>query len=320
MAGNIVAADVPFELGEGSIVDVLSDNSNIFTTQPEGASLADIDNAEPGDSAIATLEQLDLQTLALNTSDPTNEGTTKTIALGPDSVAIDFVPMSVAFDAFGEGNLEDQRGVTRATFAEGGSGSANYGNAIDAGAFESIYTFAGFEPVPVEARIEVTDISKTILSPDGDSSVLEGKNLDEVTEVIIDGESVDFTETNGEITINTPTLAPGQYDIQLVSNVGRLTLLKALSVIGGLASGEFHSWVKRISDDELKMYAVNANGRKLRFIVDGEVIFVKTPEDNDKIVRSVTIKLDGKTRVEIQVDGERYKRATYTYNSPTWNG
>ncbi len=128
LSGNIFAgstADGKTQCGVNgevpSIIDPSVANLSVDTSCSNGVNLPNVSAATNGESALVTRDQLDLQPLALNTTNPTNTGATKTIALGANSVARDYYT-AASFPANGlrtspvAGNLlptTDQRGVAR---------------------------------------------------------------------------------------------------------------------------------------------------------------------------------------------------------------
>ena len=84
-------------------------------------------------------------------------------------------------------------------------------------------------------------------------------------------------------------------------------------------------WPKKLNDSSVKMYAKNIVGAgKVQFFLNGkEVAWVRAADANDPklrtangfqyLVRTVTLKAGMKNVLEIYVDGERVRRAAYSY-------
>ena len=84
-------------------------------------------------------------------------------------------------------------------------------------------------------------------------------------------------------------------------------------------------WPKKLSDSSVKLYAKNIVGAgKVQFFLNGkEVAWVRAADANDPklrtangfqyLVRTVTLKAGMKNVLEIYVDGERVRRAAYSY-------
>lgn len=75
------------------------------------------------------------------------------------------------------------------------------------------------------------------------------------------------------------------------------------------------AWTKRVVDqNQVKVYATQTAGHKVTMKVNGETIYEKTSKDDGKIVRTVDVATNGKTRIEVLVDGKRVRFNTYTAN------
>tara|TARA_B110000503_G_C7168919_1_gene423317 strand:- start:130 stop:1977 length:1848 start_codon:yes stop_codon:yes gene_type:complete len=84
-------------------------------------------------------------------------------------------------------------------------------------------------------------------------------------------------------------------------------------------------WPKKLNDSSVKMYAKNIVGAgKVQFFLNGrEIAWVRAADANDPklrtangfqyLVRTVTLKAGMKNVLEIYVDGERVRRAAYSY-------
>ena len=76
-----------------------------------------------------------------------------------------------------------------------------------------------------------------------------------------------------------------------------------------------YGWTSRIGDtNQAKVYVTRAAGLKTEIRLNGETIYEKTPTDDGKVVRTIDIAEQGKTRIEILLDGERFRFVTYTGN------
>lgn len=74
-----------------------------------------------------------------------------------------------------------------------------------------------------------------------------------------------------------------------------------------------YGWTSRIGDtNQAKVYVTRSAGLKTEIRVNGETIYEKTPADDGKVVRTIDIAEQGKTRIEILLDGERFRFVTYT--------
>lgn len=327
--GNIFASDSDDPVvdtgGSGGVLDL---GSNLLT----GASGQSLEGGEStiqdysvalrdGRSLIVAWDQLDLQVIALNDSNPVNDGTLETIALGEASVAIDFLPTTFA-DWAEMAPASDTRGVTRHI-----SGNVQYGDGIDAGAFESIHTFVpqDEEPVAIDPNLVITHVSKASIQAAGDTIVVYGRGLNDVTELYFNDTKVSFVkQADGSLLVTTPALPVGEVVITAYAADGTAVLQHAFWVVDTI---EFSTWTRHVGDT-IKIYAKNVIGRgKVQFFVDGkEIAWVNAVDATDPklrtangyhyLVRTVQLKADGsKTRFEVKLNGERVRRNTYTINS-----
>lgn len=175
---------------------------------------------------------------------------------------------------------------------------------------------------PTSPNLSITKVSKGSIAAAGDSFVVYGKGLKDVTEVFIGSTKVTFAvQADGTLKVTSPALALGQYDLKVVGPGGQAVLLKGLWVVDTV---DFSTWTKR-SGDSIKIYAKNVIGAgKVQFFVDGrEIAWINAVDGSDPklrtangfhyLVRSVELKASGaKTRFEVKLNGERVRRNTYT--------
>ena len=110
---------------------------------------------------------------------------------------------------------------------------------------------------------------------------------------------------------NGKPLVITSYEMSGTLSIHQITETSAAASDGLEAFG----WTSRIGDtNQAKVYATRAAGHKTVIKVNGEVIYSKTPTDDGKVVRTIDIAEEGKTRIEIFFDGERSRRVTYTAN------
>jgi hypothetical protein len=162
----------------------------------------------------------------------------------------------------------------------------------------------------------------------GGEVTYQGRKLQSVNEVVVSDVSMTIiAQSDDEITIEISALEPGNYSVELISGNGRITVLDALTVYLEInTSTEAPNFVtKRISDTEVKVYAKNAVGiGKVQFIVNGqEIAWVRTTDPQHSKLRTVmlngeevsylvrTVIVDQKVRIEIRLNGDREKAATY---------
>jgi hypothetical protein len=177
---------------------------------------------------------------------------------------------------------------------------------------------------PVTPNLSITSVSKSTITGSGDSFVVYGSGLGDVTKLMIGDTEVAFSvNPDGTLRVTSPSLAYGQYDLKAISPDGQAVLLKALWVVDTL---QFSTWTQR-SGDSIKIYAKTVIGvGKVQFYVDGrEIAWVNSVDSTDPklrtakgfhyLVRTVDLKVDGsKTRFEVKLNGERVRRNTYTIN------
>lgn len=132
---NLISQSLGGTECEGTMIDAGANISDIQC----GATLWPTYEAGDLDTSVITdTAQLDLQDVALNDADPSNEGTTKTVALGANSIARDYysaIPQAPGIrticiiDECGlnRAPLEDQRGVARPQGARNDVGAYEFG-------------------------------------------------------------------------------------------------------------------------------------------------------------------------------------------------
>jgi hypothetical protein len=166
--------------------------------------------------------------------------------------------------------------------------------------------------------------SSNVVAVIGSKVSLSGLNLDQVETVSIAGVSAAASCSATSCSFVLPAgLAQGTYDLALIGSHGALSLASAITVLAEPASNKAVSaFTKRISDSEIKFYAMNLVGAgKVQLMLNGEEItWVNAKDSSDPklrlangssyLVRTVDLAA-GKNRFEILVDGVRIFRATY---------
>ena len=325
---STAASDDVNDLGFNLLTGPVGQSLNGGQTTVEGYDVA----LRDGRSLVVTWDQLALETIAVNDYNPDNASTLETMALGETSVAIDFLPTSVA-DWYVNVPEFDARGVTRvsglfpASITPAAAPEVVHGLGIDAGAFESVHTFVpqDEEPVAVDPNVVITHVSKPSIQAAGDTITVYGRGLNDVTELYFNGVKVSFVKkADGSLLVTTPALPVGEVVVTAVASDGTAVLQHAFWVVDTL---EFATWTRHVGDT-IKIYAKNVIGRgKVQFFVDGkEIAWVNAVDATDPklrtangyhyLVRTVQLKADGsKTRFEVKLNGERVRRNTYTINS-----
>ena len=167
--------------------------------------------------------------------------------------------------------------------------------------------------------------SSTVAAP-GEKVTIAGSGLSGVTTVKIDGVVCVVNSVSGSsITITLPTtLSSGTKDLVLVSDSGSLTVQGGIKVTGSAVSAtQQTASLKRVGDRVRFMVKDVVGAGKIQFKINGkEVAWVravdatdpklrKTSSNESYFVRTSSL-VRGKNAVEIFVDGERVKRASYT--------
>jgi hypothetical protein len=158
----------------------------------------------------------------------------------------------------------------------------------------------------------------------GGKVVIPGSNLSSVSKVEINGLDATVTiNSDGELEVTIPAdLAPGTYDLVIVSDAGKLTVQNAIVVSGPAAltsTGEARPSTKRLNDDSVKLWVFDVAGAgKVQIFVNGkEIAWVRTTDPADRkltngyLVRTVEL-AEGKNVIEVFVDGERERRTVYS--------
>lgn len=173
----------------------------------------------------------------------------------------------------------------------------------------------------------ITSGAQRVSSMGGEVSY-QGAKLESASEVVVSGVSMSFSATATELRVTISALEPGSYAIQIRTDYGLLTVQDALEVTLeiSLYEGEGSFFTKRISETEIKVYAKDIVGLgKIQFFVNGEELaWVRAADETDPKLRVVvregtevyylvrTVQLDERVRIEIRVNGERAKFATYS--------
>lgn len=204
-------------------------------------------------------------------------------------------------------------------------------------AFHIITASQEYAPTSSGSPASTADVSRPYTGPiiqtpqisgpaaPGGKLILPGNNLETVSSVEIGGESasVEFNE-NGDLEIVVPKdLAPGTYDLVVVSDFGRLTIQDAITVTSAellASSGEARPSMKRGDDDTVKVRVFDVvNAGKVQIIVNNrEIVWIRADDFADPrltafgyLVRTVALK-PGRNVIEVYVDGERVDRKVYT--------
>jgi hypothetical protein len=151
----------------------------------------------------------------------------------------------------------------------------------------------------------------------GGKLVISGSNLGGVSKIEIGGIDAQVVVTSeGSIEITVPRgLAPGVYDIVIVSDAGKLTIQDGLTV----AAPEPRPSTRLIADNTLKVWVFDAFGSgKVQIKLNGrEVAWVNAADADDpklrdgRLVRTLTLAA-GKNVIEVYVDGKRVERRVAT--------
>jgi hypothetical protein len=158
----------------------------------------------------------------------------------------------------------------------------------------------------------------------GGKLTIPGSNLSGVSSVEIGGQaSLVVVNSDSELEVVIPAgLAPGKYDIIVVSDSGRLTVQDGLTISAGAAttpSGDLKPSTRLKEDNTVKVYLFNVIGNgKVQIFLNGKEIAWINPKDStdpklkdDYFVR--TLKLDdGKNIITVVRDGVQVSRKAYT--------
>ena len=158
----------------------------------------------------------------------------------------------------------------------------------------------------------------------GGKLIIPGSNLSGVSSVEIGGQASQVVvNSDSELEVVIPAgLAPGKYDIIVVSDSGRLTVQDGLTISAGAAttpSGDLKPSTRLKEDNTVKVYLFNVIGNgKVQIFLNGKEIAWINPKDStdpklkdDYFVR--TLKLDdGKNIITVVRDGVQVSRKAYT--------
>jgi len=171
----------------------------------------------------------------------------------------------------------------------------------------------------------VAPTAGVIVATAGSSVVVPGSRLSGVTKVMVAGlDAQVVVRSDGQLEIVVPRgLAPGLYDLVIVSDSGTLTVQAAIRVTAGSASGgavgEARPSTKMIGANKLKVWVfepygvgkvqIKFNGREIAWV---NALSADDPKLRDGyLVRTLTLAA-GKNVVEVYVDGERVSRRVAT--------
>jgi hypothetical protein len=183
-------------------------------------------------------------------------------------------------------------------------------------------------PDPEEPSVTAAPFTGPILNTTGLGSVragsnlvISGSNLNGVRKVEVGGlDAQVVVRSDGSIEITVPRgLSAGVYDIVITSDAGRVTVQRALTVLGGFAAGEARPSTKMVSENRLKVWVFEAYGAgKVQIMLNGqEVAWANALSADDPklrdgyLVRTLALAA-GKNVLEVFVDGERVSRRVAT--------
>jgi hypothetical protein len=171
-------------------------------------------------------------------------------------------------------------------------------------------------PAPYTGPV-LTPPAGVITASAGGKVTIPGSRLGGITKVEIAGLDAQVVVTSeGSIEITVPRgLAPGVYDIVIVSDAGKLTIQDGLTV----AAPEPRPSTRLIADNTLKVWVFDAFGSgKVQIKLNGrEVAWVNAADAHDpklrdgRLVRTLTLAA-GKNVIEVYVDGKRVERRVAT--------
>ena len=165
--GNILANSDAVQLIASSVNDL---GANLFTD----SSFVPTTNGV-GSSKLVSVDELKLKAPALNQTTPTNIGTTKTVAIGADSIAKDYY----SADSAGINPTADSSITTRLTTSDQRGAIRPFGAGYDVGAYER-----GNEPA-----VSASTSLKSKIHFKGNSAILtksEKKKLNDLAKYIVD--------------------------------------------------------------------------------------------------------------------------------------
>lgn len=178
----------------------------------------------------------------------------------------------------------------------------------------------------------VLETSGQQVSSLGGEVTYRGSNLQSVDEIVVSGVTMTIiAQSDDEITIEISALEPGEYSLDLVTGNGQITVLGALIVYLeiNLESQEAEFVTKRISDNEVKVYAKHVTGiGKVQFMVNGqEIAWVRTDDPQHAKLRRVilngkevsylvrTLIVDRQVEIDIKLNGVTEHTAIYSPSS-----
>ena len=168
----------------------------------------------------------------------------------------------------------------------------------------------------------------------GDEIDVSGLRLDLVTSLTIDGvTAVMSNQSEDSFTIVIPAgLEPGLKDLVITSSAGTLTVQDAITVSAAAEDASESSsgvsakgWTKKLTDSSAKIYAKDVVGAgKVQIFFNGKEIAwvhattesdpkLRTANDSHYLVRTVELVKGQKNTLEVYLDGERIRRAAYSY-------
>jgi hypothetical protein len=196
-----------------------------------------------------------------------------------------------------------------------------------------IVTGAGLTltPPPTSAPIydgPLVENAPLSITTAGGELTYRGKKLESVSKVVAAGKELRLVSTSASsFTVIVPVLAAGTYSVTITSDYGQLTTQDALVVAPSipLYKGPGSFVTRKISDTEIKVYAKDILGLgKVQFFVNGkEIAWARAVDATDPKLRILnknqaqipylvrTISLKERVRIEIRVEGQRAKFATY---------
>ena len=168
----------------------------------------------------------------------------------------------------------------------------------------------------------------------GDEVKISGLRLNLVTSCTIDGVTAALsTQSADSFTIVIPAgLEPGLKDLVITSSAGTLTVQDAITVSAAAEDASESSsgvsakgWTKKLTDSSAKIYAKDVVGAgKVQIFFNGKEIAwvnattesdpkLRTANDSHYLVRTVELVKGQKNTLEVYLDGERIRRAAYSY-------
>lgn len=159
----------------------------------------------------------------------------------------------------------------------------------------------------------------------GAKVALTGSNLSGVTKVEINGlDCAVSVNSSGELEITVPAgLAAGTYDLVVTSSSGKLTVQDGIRVsaesVAPLAGQDVRPSAKKnelAGEVKVRLFDVVGAGKVQIFVNGKEIAWVNAADASDSklfdgyLVRTVALS-EGKTAIEVFVDGTRVQRWAY---------